>query len=89
LLCLGPAVENSLFDVRRSPCTTTRAAAKIVGAIGIHVDKILTALLCNPSWFFVIPVTECPFTLAGIVARIVIGSQFVMNRFIYFDASLF
>jgi hypothetical protein len=89
LLGFNTAVEDSLLNVRSSPCAAAGAAAEIVGPVGIHFDIILTALLGDPPGFLVVAVTEHPLTLTAVVARIVEGGQMVMDGLIDLDASFF
>ena len=88
LFGLYPAVEDALLDIGSSPCAAARAAAEVVGPIGIHIDEVLTALLCDPPGFLVIAMAEGAFALAAVIARVMIGSEMGVHRFIQRDASL-
>lgn len=89
LLSLCPPVENSFFHVGAGPCATAGAAAEVVGAVGIHIDEMITALLGDPARLLIVSMAESAFALASIIARVMVRSELMMDRFIDFNAAFF
>ncbi len=89
LFRFGAAIEDALLDIRRRPGAAARTAAEIVGPVGVHVNEILTALLCHPAGFFVIAMAEHPFALAAVVAGIMVGRELVVDRLVDLDPAFF
>jgi hypothetical protein len=89
LLRLDPPVQDSFLDIRSSPCTTACSAAEVVGPGGPHFDKVLTALLGHPSGLIIIPLAKHTLAFASVVARIMVGGQFVMLRLVELNSTLF
>jgi hypothetical protein len=89
LFRLDPTIKDSFLGIGRSPRSATRSTTKVVGAVRVHFDIILTALLSHPARLFIIAVSESPFALPAVVAGIVIGGQLLVNGLVDLYASLF
>ena len=89
LFRFGPAIKGALLDVRCRPSTAASSTAEIVSPVGIHVNKILAALLGYPAGFLIVTMAEHSFTLAAVVAGIMIGRQLMVDCLVKFNAAFF
>jgi hypothetical protein len=89
LFRFDPAIKGAILDIGRRPGAASRSTAEIVSPVGIHVNKILTALLCYPARFFVVAVAEHPLAFTPVVAGIMIGCQLMVDRLVELDTPFF
>jgi hypothetical protein len=87
LLRLNPSVVNSFVRVGHGPCAAARAAAVVVHPVGIHVHKVLAALLGDPPRLFKVAVSESLLAFPAVIAGIMHGREFFVDGFIEFDSS--
>jgi len=69
------AIKDSLLHIGRRPSAAARAAAEVVGPVGIHLHEVFAALLRNPPGLLIISMAESAFTFTAVITRIVVGGK--------------
>ena len=87
LFGLDAPVIDPLGIVGHGPGASPRAAAEVVHAVGVHFYIIFTTLLGNPSRFLKKGLPEGFHALSTVIARVMNGREFFVDRFIQLYSS--
>ena len=87
LFCLHTAVEDSLVVIGHGPRAAACAAAVVVHTVRVHLHVVFAALLRDPPRLFKVAVAESLLAFPAVVARVMHGREFLVNRFVQLDSS--
>lgn len=88
LFYFSPAIEDSFRVISGGQGATAAAATELIPSVGVQVHPVLDTMIKDPARFFIVAVAEFFFSIAGIVAGIMIGGHPLESGTIQPDSSL-